>query len=167
MAFALIGGGGTGGVRIAAAQNEAAPMHAEEAAVIQVVQDLFDAMRAGDGEKVVSLFVDGAMLQSVGEREGKPMAGVTPIERFAEAVGQPHDQVWDEQIWDTVVHIDGRLASVWTAYAFYLGKTFSHCGVDSFQLFNGEDGWKILYLADTRQQEGCQVPEAIRAKVNG
>ena len=139
----------------------------EKEAVVAVAQDLFDAMREGNGEKVLAQFVDGAVLQSVGEREGIPAIRTTPITGFAEAVGQPHDQVWNEVFWDTEVHIDGRLASMWMKYAFYLDDTFSHCGVDSFQLFKGAEGWKITYLADTRQREGCEIPESLQPGSKG
>ncbi len=65
-------------------------------------------------------------------------------------------------IWDPKIEIDGNLAQAWTQYAFYVGKKFSHCGVDAFQLFKGTDGtWKIFQLADTRQKEGCKIPKEI------
>jgi hypothetical protein len=44
-------------------------------------------------------------------------------------------------------------------YAFFAGDTFSHCGVNAFQLFKGADGWKIFHIADTRRREGCEMPE--------
>jgi hypothetical protein len=53
------------------------------------------------------------------------------------------------------VLIDGNLASVWTDYKFYIGEKFSHCGVNSFQLFKGDDGWKIIYIIDTRRKDNC------------
>lgn len=34
---------------------------------------------------------------------------------------------------------------------------FSHCGVNSFQLFHDNGQWKIIYLIDTRQRTGCGV----------
>lgn len=138
----------------------------EEQAVIQVAQDLFDAMRAEDGEKVRSLFIEGAELRSVGERNGEPSMNVTPMDRFAAAVEQPHDQMWDEQFWDPNVQINGRLASMWMSYAFYLGGKLSHCGVNTFMLFKGTAGWKVMSLADTRQREGCQIPESVKPVVN-
>lgn len=51
--------------------------------------------------------------------------------------------------------IDGNLASVWTDYKFYIDDQFSHCGVNSFQLFKGKDGWKVIYIIDTRRKENC------------
>lgn len=139
---------------------------AEEQAVIQVAQDLFDAMRASNGEKVLALAKEGAILQSVGERDGQPTVNNTPIDQFAAAVGQPKDKVWDEQFWDPKVNINGRLASMWMSYAFYHGGVFSHCGVNSLQLFKDNDMWKILHLADTRQREGCEIPESVQPVVN-
>ena len=92
--------------------------------------------------------------------------GKTPAERFAEAVGNAEGDIWDEKIWNLNIQVNGRLASAWMDYAFYLGDTFHHCGVNSVQLFNGTDGWKIIYLADTRQQEGCEIPESVKPGVN-
>jgi hypothetical protein len=125
--------------------------------VLAVVRRLFDGMRAGDSAMVRSVFDVHARLVSAGIRDGQPYARVTTAEEFIAAVGRPHDAVWDERIWDTEVRVDGNLASVWTKYAFYLGERFSHCGVDAFHLVRGAEGWKIVDLADTRRQEGCDT----------
>ena len=143
------------------------PGYVERQAVRQVIDDLFDAMRAGDGDKVASLFADGAALQRAGtDREGNPSLGNTPVSAFVDAVNSPHEQVWDERIWNVDVKIDNRLASAWMNFAFYLGDQLSHCGVNSFQLFKGEAGWKIIYLADTSQREGCEIPEHVASGGN-
>lgn len=93
-------------------------------------------------------------------RDGVPtLTREASLEGFVQAVGAPHEEVWDERIWDAEVEVDGPLATAWIQYAFYVGETFSHCGVDAFQLFKGEDGWKIFHIADTRRQEGCETPE--------
>lgn len=58
--------------------------------------------------------------------------------------------------------MDGDFAQVWAKYAFYLGRQFSHCGVDAFHLVrNAQDEWKIFHLADTRQKEGCVIPKEV------
>ena len=41
-------------------------------------------------------------------------------------------------------------------------SAFSHCGANSFQLMKGADGWKIVYLVDSRRTEGCEIPEAVQ-----
>jgi hypothetical protein len=79
----------------------------------------------------------------------------TDIEGFLNAVGQPKDEVWDEQISGLVIQIDGNLATAWMNYSFYRGETFSHCGVNTMNLIQTADGWKIFSVTDTRRMEGC------------
>ena len=133
----------------------------DEREVMAVVLRLFDGMRAGDSAMVRSAFDPGAqMATAVIRPTGEPAyrfdAGA--VDGFAKAVGTPHDKVWDEKLWEVKVLVDRNLATVWTKYAFFLGTDFSHCGVDTFTLGKGAEGWKIIFLADTRQREGCQLP---------
>lgn len=132
----------------------------EEAAVMAVVEGLFDAMRAGDSTAMRAVLHPSATLASASVKDGVPtLTREASLEGFVQAVGTPHEEVWDERIWDSEVRFDGTLATAWMKYAFYLGEEFSHCGVDTFQLFKGEDGWKIFHIADTRRREGCDTPE--------
>ncbi len=126
----------------------------DEAQITAVIERLFDGMRAGDSAMARSAFTDDAQLVRA-RADGVSADGIDGIIR---AIGTPRDSVWDEILWDTTVHIDGPLASVWTKFAFFIGSGFSHCGVDSFQLHKGPDGWKIFWLADTQQREGCEMP---------
>ena len=143
------------------------PVHAQsesvaEEDVLAVVERLFDGMRAGDSTAVRAVFTTDARMQSIGVQDGTPALRDGSVDRFVEAVGRPHDAVWDERIWDPVVHIDGPLATAWTPYAFYQGDTFSHCGVNAFHLIRRAEGWKIFHLVDTRRQDGCEIPEDVR-----
>jgi hypothetical protein len=134
----------------------------DEAAVLAAVASLFDAMRAGDGATVAALFDSTAMLRRVVVENGTPSLTTNSVDHFAEAVGTPHEEVWDERIWEPVVQVDGPMATAWTPYAFYLGGVYSHCGVNAFQLYRHEtDGWKIFQLVDTARKE-CDIPEAVR-----
>ena len=131
----------------------------EEAAVLAVVDAMFDAMRAGDSTAFRAVLHPSATGASVFVRDGQPViARETSLEGFVQAVGTPHEEVCDERIWDVEVRVDGNLATVWTPYAFHLGDQLSHCGVDAFQLFKDTDGWKVFHIADTRRREGCEVP---------
>jgi ketosteroid isomerase-like protein len=132
----------------------------EEAAVRAVVESMFDAMRAGDSTALRAVLHPGATAATAFVRDGVPTLNrEASLDQFVQAVGTPHEAVWDERIWDTEVRIDGTLATVWTPYAFYAGDQFSHCGVDAFQLFKSEDGWKVFHIADTRRREGCEMPD--------
>lgn len=133
----------------------------EKASVIATVDKLFDGMRAGDSAAVRSVFDPSARLQTAYFiQTGKPALRAETIDKFVAAVGTPHDEIWDERIWHYDVNIDGLLATVWTEYTFYAGDKMSHCGVNAFQLFKGESGWKITQITDTRRRTDCQTEPA-------
>lgn len=139
------------------------PFTGEKLAVFETVVKLFDGMRAGDSTIVHSVFRENPdIFTSFTNAEGKAVLNRGELQKFLVAVGTPHDVVYDEPIWDVKIEIDGNLAMLWTSYAFYAGKNFSHCGVDAFLLNKNEEGWKIFHLTDTRQKEGCSVPESIK-----
>jgi hypothetical protein len=135
----------------------------EDKKVMEPVNQLFDAMKKGDSAAARKVFLAGARLYSVGTaKTGKPYLRKEEITGFLKAIGTPHKEVWNELIWAPKVEIDGNFAQVWVSFAFYVDKTFSHCGIDAFHLFKDDSGsWKIFHLADTRQKEGCVVPKEI------
>lgn len=135
-------------------EPEAPQPDPEEAAVVAAVTQLFDAMRAGDSEMARAVFHPDARLGRAGENG----INFSPADGFIESIGRPRDVVYDEPIWDWTVQIDGRLAHMWTKYAFYLGDEFSHCGEESFQMYKSDTGWQITQLIDTSRRENCFYP---------
>jgi hypothetical protein len=129
----------------------------ERAAVLAVVQRLFDAMRMRDTVAMKSVFDSTATLVSVRQRrQGPPVVSVTPWREFMMANARDTRGVWDERIYDPEVRIDATLATVWVSYDFYFSNTFSHCGTDAFTLLKAPNGgWRIMMIADTFQREGC------------
>lgn len=131
--------------------------------ILVPINDLFKGMNTGDSALVHSAFVSQPTFVTVSKnKDGIPELRNTPLQKFLDAVGTPHEVKWSEPIWEVKIQMDGNLAQVWAKYAFFVGKEFSHCGVDAFQLFKGTDGkWRIFHLADTRQKDGCNVPAAV------
>lgn len=132
------------------------PAQDDREAVLAVVKQLFDGMRAADAEKIRAVFHPSAQLFSASTRDGTPQVSVQSIDGFVTAITRPHTEVYDERTRNEVVHIDGGFASVWAEYAFYRGNAFNHCGVDAFHLARGADGWKIVSLGDSRRTEPCE-----------
>lgn len=141
----------------------------ERTAVMAVIQKMFDGMRTGDSAAVRSVFDPTArLLTALVDADGKPVLKSGSIGNFVEAVGTPHDEIWDERIWSFDINIEGQLATAWTEYTFFRGEIMSHCGVNAFQLFNSESGWKIIQITDTRRQTSCQTePHTAEAAING
>jgi len=144
----------------------AAAQTPEEDAVRSVVQQLFAGMEKGDSAMVGSTFrSDVAFVTISRDRQNNPrFERENSPDEFLNAVGTPHAEAWHEEIWNLSIRVDGDFAQAWCNYAFYLGSTFSHCGMDAFQLYREKTGWKIFQLADTRRKEPCEVPDTIRMK---
>lgn len=133
------------------------PAQTTEDAVTAAVHRLFDGMRAGDTAMMQSVMHPEARLM----RAGSDSVDVLPFSDLITSVGNRTGDPLDEQIWDVKVNIDDPLATLWTKYVFYVGDTFSHCGVDAFQLANILGEWKIIHVTDTQQTENCHVPPAL------
>ncbi len=127
-----------------------------EEEVRKTIDQMFDGMRKGDSTMVHEVFADEVKMQTiVKSQNGQTELRTSSLSNFLNAVGTPHDEVWDEKLLSYEILIDGDMASVWTPYQFYRGENFSHCGVNSFQLAKLQGNWKIIYLVDTRKREGC------------
>jgi hypothetical protein len=148
---------------IGAASHSVAQATLIDSAVYEPIKMLFAGMHQGDSAMVRRAFTASPIMATVGKDEaGNTTLRYGDLQKFLTAVGTPHAEAWSEAVWDTRIQSDGNLAQVWEKYAFYVGNRFSHCGVDAFQLFKDNDGkWKIFFVADTRQTEGCVVPRAI------
>lgn len=132
-------------------------MAQEEKEIEKVIATLFKGMKAKDGEKVQKLFHPDAMMQTVVAGENGATLGSNTVSEFIDRISTtPEGTVLDERILKSQIKVDGQMASAWTPYEFYVNDTFSHCGVNSFQLIKTSDGWKITYVIDTRRKEACQ-----------
>ncbi|MEQ9442241.1 MAG: nuclear transport factor 2 family protein [Cyclobacteriaceae bacterium] len=124
-------------------------------AVQKTIEQLFDGMRSADSAMVRQAFAPQARMLTIVEQSGSVSLQEGSLSRFLEAIGTPHEETWDERIGSYEIHIDDNLATAWTPYQFYRGATFSHCGVNAFQLYRSDEGWKIIQVTDTRRKEDC------------
>ncbi len=129
-----------------------------EDSVKAVINNMFTAMKNADPLLLKSSFADSMVLQTISRnKEGNLVVRNEAPSAFINFISKESPGNADERITFDVVKVDGPLAIAWTPYSFYYKGTFSHCGVNSFQLvrFNGE--WKIQYLIDTRRKQGCKT----------
>lgn len=136
-------------------------MHAQETDEILVkhaIDTFFDGFHKGDTTILKSVLGEKLILQTVyKDQAGKDILVTEDATKLIQAIAnRPSDQKWDERLLSYNIQIDGTMANVWTPYEFWFNGTFSHCGVNSFQLFKGHGAWKIIYLIDTRRREDCQ-----------
>lgn len=120
----------------------------------QTINNLFRAMKNSDTVLLRSCFAENATLQTIRKNNEGYFVKGNDLQGFTAFVGSSAKGDVDEQItFSEKILIDGPLASVWTPYKFYFKGKFSHCGVDSYQLLRTPQGWKIVYLIDTRSSD--------------
>lgn len=117
------------------------------------INNMFDAMREHDGEKLLAQFVEGAMLERAQKDNSIKQ---TELAKFAAFVSQT-DKHLDEHLFNVTIKTSDNLASAWTPYAFYLDGKLSHCGVNSFQMIKQNNQWKIRYLIDNQHLGDCNT----------
>jgi hypothetical protein len=129
----------------------------EEKAVEEVIRSLFEGMKSKNAEQVAAAFYTEGLMQTVQAKPEGSTVGSNSVADFVKRIAtSPAETTLDERILDYQVKVDGTLASAWTPYRFYVNGNFSHCGVNSFQLVKMAEGWKIVYIIDTRRKEPCE-----------
>ena len=137
---------------IASAQSD------KEIAIKNVIEHFFKGLQTGDTITLKETIAKDIVLQTTFiNKEGTPILKTEDFRKFLQSVGsKKSEDIWQENLLSYNIQIDGNMANVWTPYEFYLNNDFSHCGVNSFQLFFDGKQWKIIYLIDTRRRKGCK-----------
>jgi len=125
----------------------------DEAAVVAVVQKVFDGMAAHDAAMIRSTMLPDARFYSVRDA-GKPSTMVA--EDFATRIGGMQGALVERFTAKPKVEVQGRIAYLWGEYDFVRDGKFSHCGIDTATLFKTDEGWKIATLVYTAQTTGCK-----------
>ena len=128
----------------------------EAAEVKAVIEQLFDGMRAKNTGMIAASFSTDAIMQTIAPNETGFQVNNGAVADFIKRIGgTPAETNLDERISNYEIKVDGPMATAWTPYEFYVNGNFSHCGVNSFQLVKLAEGWKIVYIIDTRRKDSC------------
>ncbi len=129
----------------------------EEDKVKQVVNTFFEGFHSRDSIIMKTTFHEDPVIQTITKSsDGKSRLVREELQKLLKGIiSIPMETSFKEVLHDYVIKIDGDMANAWTPYSFYFNDTFSHCGVNNFQLFKQDGEWKIIYLIDTRRKEGC------------
>lgn len=130
--------------------------HKEE--VKQTILNFFEGFHEADTVKIKNSMDQNMTILTVKKnKDGRSETIKMAPQNFLKAIkNRPEDQKWEERLLSFKIEANKAIANVWTPYEFYLNGTFSHCGVNVFQLFNDGTAWKIIAIADTRNKEECK-----------
>lgn len=128
-------------------------VNAQEAEIKKAITTFFEGMHTRDTLKMQSAAVKEIVLQSINDKGSASKLFTESPDEFYKSIAKiPATMKIEERILDYKIQIDGPMAHVWTPYEFYINGKFSHKGVNSFQLFNDNGTWKIVYIIDTRRK---------------
>jgi len=146
--------------------SSSAVAQSDEMAIEAIIKQVFIGMEKGDSAMAHQSFSKHVTMATVNtDKNGKPeLVMESSMAPWLASIAKPRPDKLYEEIWGIKINIDGAFAQVWCDFAFYVGKNFHHCGIDSFQLFKESGTWKIFHIADTRRTTGCDVPVAIQDK---
>ena len=133
----------------------------EDQKIKEVISLFFDGLQKGDSSLVRKTLHKEIKIQTTfTNKTGKKVLISETREKLLKTiVSKKASDTYFEKLLSYTIKIDGNLASVWTPYEFYYNGKFSHCGANSFQLFNNNGTWEIIYLVDMRRRENCKVTE--------
>lgn len=131
-------------------------VNAQSEAVKAVVVQLFDGMQKHDSTMIRACFHPSARMQSIGTNRKTGALELTTensIDGFVKQIGSlPASLKIEERVLSYEIRIDAQMATAWTPYELYVNEKRQHCGVDAFQFYKTDKGWKIIALADTRRK---------------
>lgn len=143
--------------RPAMSQNSPPSAVPDREAVLAVVQAFFDTMAAKDVAGAQRLVIPEGTFLSTRMQDGKQVLRTSTNQSYLNDLPGRKQRV-RERIWNPEVRIHGLIATVWAPYDFWRDGTFSHCGVDAFDLIKTPEGWKITGGAYTVETECAASP---------
>jgi len=118
------------------------------------INRFFEGLEKQDTVKLKEALYDELNLKTIVENtlEKKEKFVLETKEDLIKIVAKKRTVKIKEKLLSWEIHVDGRLASVWTPYEFYINKQPSHRGANNFQLVKTDKGWKIFSIVDTRHR---------------
>lgn len=125
----------------------------QESEIQLTIGKFFNAFHQRDSIALKKVCSENLILHSISESEKGAKFSVEKAANFYKSIATiPLSMKFEEKILSYKVQIDGTMAHVWTPYEFYVNDKLSHSGVNSFQLYKENDGWKVVYILDTRRK---------------
>lgn len=130
-----------------------------EIAIKKTIETFFDGLHKGDSTVVSKTLHTNVKIQTTFTNKDGVKTLITDDKKklLTGIANKKPEHTYLEKLISWTINIDGNLASVWTPYEFYLNGNLSHCGANSFQLFNNNGKWEIIYLIDMRRKNDCKT----------
>lgn len=125
----------------------------------KVIETFFEGLHTGDSTIMKRTLHKNIKIQTTfTNKKGKNILKTeSKLTLLTSVANKKPENKYEEKLLSYDIKIDGNLAAVCTPYEFYLNGKFSYCGANSFQLFNHNGKWEIMYLGDMRRRDNCKA----------
>jgi hypothetical protein len=128
------------------------PPASDEQAVLLPINQLFAAMTAKDGARILAQARADGRLTGVSETGAKS----STWSEFAGGFKPGEGPALEERLVGApAIEVDGDIAMVWSPYVFLVDGKLSHCGIDHFDLVRDAGQWKVLNITWTKRKTDC------------
>lgn len=118
----------------------------------EVVGSFFEALNSKNHERLKELCLEDMQLHSLAIGE-ETFVNTQTLEGFINGVKSiPKETIIFEDILSQESMVTEHLAQFSLPYEFYVNDKLSHQGTNVITLLNTQEGWKISYIADTREK---------------
>ncbi|MDD7915560.1 nuclear transport factor 2 family protein [Polaribacter ponticola] len=133
--------------------------NSEQKEIKIVIETFFEGLHKGDSTIIKSTLHKEIKIQTTAtNKKGEKILKTDSKNSLLTSIASKKaEHIYLEKLLSFDIKVDGNLASVWTPYEFYFNGNFSHCGANSFQLFNNNGKWEIIYLVDMRRRNNCKA----------
>jgi Putative lumazine-binding len=131
------------------------PPGTEEQAVLAPINQLFAAMTAKDGARILGQVRADGRLTGVSEAGAKSSSWSEFADGFKPGEGPALEE---RLVGAPAIEVDGDIAMVWSPYVFLVDGKLSHCGIDHFDLVRDAGQWKVLNITWTKRKTDCPAP---------
>ena len=139
---------------LSAPASRAQTADVDNRAAIAVADSVLVALSSGDNATLKRLTLDSAIVGGAGVRNGVERLSLGSWAQYTSRTGPSE---FTERGFGATARVQDRVAQVWVPYDLYVGKTWSHCGVDAFTLLKSEGRWRVASLIYTIEQPpACQ-----------
>ena len=117
----------------------------------EVVDLFFDALNSKDIALLESLCIEDLRIHSLNLKKDSVLTSQS-ISEFSESIQSiPDDKTILEEIRSKQSIESDHIALYSLKYSFYVNNDLSHSGTNVMTLIKTDKGWKISYIADTRE----------------
>ena len=145
------------GFGLAICNGSATAQSSEEQSVLNTVNQFFQALAERDRALLASITLPGSFYISTSvSNQGTAQIRIQNHKQLLDNLGGEGPALL-ERAWNPTILIRRDIATFWAPYDFHVNGSFSHCGIDSFQLIKQQGQWFLTNLSWTVERENCEV----------